>query len=425
MKQPNKHHNKHKKQKPAAQTLNVEIDYFRLQESLYRKEIADWQNARTARYDTYNPLTFHLQQLYKDAMLDNHLQGAVESRILRILNKEFVLKNKEGTRDNIRSIYVQKRWFRQLIRKAMESKFFGYSMILINTAASGDIRSITEIPRENVLPERKTIIKDAMQPDGEAINYTMFPNNLIYIQISPNPIGILERIAPMTIYKRHSWASWDEFEQIFGVPVRIARTMINTEKHKNELQKWLETMGTASYGIFDKQTDIEIKENSARGDAAKIFLDKIAMVNKEISKGIVGQTMTMDDGSSESQAKVHLAIYQDYTDADIMDIQDWVSDDFIPVMRNAGYDIPEGYYFELVEKNVIKPENKIKVDEVLLRAGYNLTPQYIQDTYEVEMDPENPRTEIEKTLSYAPAQNELIIPPMQISSENELNSFFA
>lgn len=370
----------------------LEIDYFHLYESLYRKEVTDWQNARVTRYDPFNPITYPIQQLYKDSMLDNHLQGAIESRILRIVNKEFVLKDSEGMLDEIRSKYVQKRWCRRLVRKAMESKFYGYSMVFINNYTLGNIRDWVNIHRENIIPEKGLLLKNAYQPTGTAIDYRQFPNHLIYIQLGEDSVGILERVAPMTIYKRHSWASWDEFEQIFGVPIRVARTMINTKKHKDELQYWLETMGTASYAILDKQVDIEIKENQ-KTDSFNVFDKKIERVNKEISKGVVGQTMTMDDGSSQSQANVHLEIYQDYTDGDIMDVQDWFSDDFLPVMRNLGYDIPEGYYFELVEKTVVKPEDKIKIDGVLLNSGYNLKTKYIEDTYDVELDEENPRRE--------------------------------
>ncbi len=390
------------KNTPIADTRGsgkMEIDYFHLYESLYRKEVTDWQNGRVVRYDPFNPITYPIQQLYKDAMLDNHLRGATESRILRILNKEFVLKDKDGIRDDDRSLFVQKRWCRQLVRKAMESKFYGYSMVFINNYSLGDIHGFVDINRENIIPEKSLLLKDAYQPNGTAIDYRAFPNHLLYIQLGENAIGILERVAPMTIYKRHSWASWDEFEQIFGVPIRIARTAINTDKHKNELQSWLETMGTASYAIFDKQVDIEIKENQ-KSDAYQVFFQKINIINKEISKGIVGQTMTMDDGSSQSQANVHLEIYQDYTDADMMDVQDWFSDEMIPVMRNLGYDIPEGHYFELVEKTTIKPEERIKIDQVLLGAGFNLTAQYIKDTYEVELDEENPRREIIEPLSF-------------------------
>ena len=379
----------------------MEIDYFRFWESLYRKEITDWQNARTIRRDPFNPLTYPMQQLYKDSMLDNHLQGAIENRILRILNKEAVIKDKNGDIDTERSRYIQTRWFRHTVRKAMESKFFGYSMLLVSGFTSGNIYQMTDIPRENVIPERGLLLKNAMDPSGERIPFGQFPNFLIYIQLLPDAIGILERIAPLTIYKRHSWASWDEFEQIFGVPIRVARTMINTKKHKDDLQKWLETMGTASYGIFDKQTDIEIKENQ-KTDSFNVFLQKITIVNKEISKGINGQTMTMDDGSSQSQANVHLQIQEEITKSDIMDIQDWASDNFIPVMRALGYDIPEGHYVELIEKQIIKPEDKIIIDKALLQAGYKIDPKYIEDFYGtplIEGEPQEKPKE-EKPLSF-------------------------
>lgn len=376
----------------TRESNKMEIDYFHLYESLYRKEVMHWQNARIMRYDPFRPLTMPIQQLYKDSMLDNHLRGAIESRILRVVNKEIVLKDQTGEIDVERTKFVQKKWTRNLLRKAMESKFYGYSLGFINNFTSGNIIEIIDLPRENVIPERGLLLKDAQNPEGEAIAFRDFSNFLIYIQLSPDAVGILERIAPMTIYKRHSWAAWDEFEQIFGVPIRIAKTMINTKKHKDELQSWLEVMGTSAYAIFDKQTEIEIKENQ-KTDSFNVFMQKISMINKEMSKGVVGQTMTMDDGSSQSQANVHMEIFDEITKADIMDMQDWFSDDFIPVMRNLGYDIPEGHYMELVEKAIIKPADKIKIDQVLLGAGYNMTREYIEGTYEVELDPETPRTD--------------------------------
>lgn len=370
-------------------TDKMEIDYFRFYESLYRKEITDWIQAREVRHNPFNPLTYHLQQLYKDAMLDNHLQGAISNRILRVLNKEFVLKDAEGNIDRKISTQIQTKWFRKLVRKALESYFYGYSIVFVNDLNLPS-RKLIDIPRENILPELGRILKNSFDANAGAIDYTEFPNYFIYIQLGDDPFGILERVAPMTIFKRHSWGSWDEFEQLFGVPIRIARTMINTEKHKDELQKWLETMGTASYGIFDKQTDIEIKENS-KADAFNVFYQKIQAVNKEISKGIVGQTMTMDDGSSQSQANVHMEVYNEITSSDITDIQDWVNDDLIPVLQNWGFNIPEGYYFEIIEKQVIKPLDKIKIDQVLLTAGYNIKADYIEEFYGTPLDEKEPR----------------------------------
>jgi hypothetical protein len=374
---------RHGRKPPITDTRGsdkVEIDYFRFYESLARKEIADFQAARVARHDPFNAVTYPMQQLYKDCMLDNHLRGAAENRILRVLNKEFVIKDEKGKVDPDRSRFVQTRWFRHAVRRAMESKFYGYSMLLVSEFTQGAIRTLIDIPRENILPERGLLVKEAMNPTAESIPFRMFPNFFIYIQLLDEPFGILERIAPLTIYKRHSWAAWDEFEQIFGVPIRIARTMINTQKHRDDLQKWMETMGTANYMITDKQTEIEVVENR-KTDSYNVFLKKIEAINKEISKAIVGQTMTMDDGSSQSQATVHLKIYDEVTKADIMDIQDWASDSFFPVMRAYGYDLPEGFYLELSEKLVIEPKDKIEIDRTLLQAGYHIDPAYIQEFY--------------------------------------------
>lgn len=382
------------KQPPLTDTREsdkLEIDYFHLYESLYRKEITDWQNSRTIRYDPFNPVTYPIQQLYKDAMLDNHLRGAINQRILRVQNKKFIVKDADDKEDFERSKLINKKWFRHFVKKAMESKFYGYSMVFIEDFEAGNIKKVKDINRENIIPEKGLLLKDAYNPSGIAIRYDDFSNFLIYIQLD-DAVGILERIAPMTIFKRHSWASWDDFEQIFGVPIRIARTMINTEKHKNDLQQWLSTMGKKSYAIFDKQTDVEIKENS-KTDSFNVFDKKIERINKEISKGIVGQTMTMDDGASRSQAEVHLEMFQDITDADIMDVQDWINDDFLPKLRNLGYDIPEGYTVELIDKKKTKPSDKIKVDGELMKNGFNLDNDYVESTYDVVLDKETPRSE--------------------------------
>lgn len=386
---------KYGKKPPLTDTRGndkVEIDYFRFYESLYRKEVTDWLDARAARRDPFNPITFPIQQLYKDAMLDNHLQGAIENRILRVINKEFVLKDTEGNIDRKRSAYIQTKWFRHIVRRAMESEFYGYSLVFINDLMQPH-RSVVDIPRENVIPEKGVLVKNGFNPHDQAIPFREFPNHLIYIQLRPDATGTLERIAPLTIFKRHSWAAWDQFEQVFGMPIRIARTMINTQKHRDDLQMWLETMGTASYAIFDKQTEIELKENQ-KSDAYNVFFQKVQAINKEISKGVVGQTMTMDDGSSQSQANVHMSIYDEITSSDINNIQDWVTDEFLPVMRFHGFDIPEGYYLSIMEKEVIKPKEKINIDSILLQHGFNIKPDYIEEFYGTPLDESEPRREV-------------------------------
>lgn len=372
------------------QEHHVTIDYFHLYENLLRKEIDDWINARTARRDPFHPVTYYQQQLYKDALLDNHLAGAIETqRILPVINKEFIVRDPNGKTDPERSLLIQGKWFRDILRQALLSIFYGYSLIFVDNLLSPD-RTILNIHRENVVPELGRILNNPLDLSGKHIDYRQFPAYFLYASIGTDTVGLIESVAPLTIYKRHSWASWDEFEQIFGLPIRIARTAINTKEHKNDIQQWLETMGTAAYAILDKQTDIEIKESN-RSDAYHIYLEKVNAANREISKRILGQTMTMDDGASLSQAKVHSDMLKEVHASDLTELSDWVNDTLFPVLRIHGFDIPEGYTFAAQDHEVISPRDKIAIDQALLNAGYNLDPAYIENFYGTPLDKKNPR----------------------------------
>lgn len=374
------------------QEHHVSIDYFHLYENLLRKEIDDWINARTARRDPFRPITYYQQQLYKDALLDNHLAGAIETqRILPVLNKEFIIRDPKGNTDTARSALIQGKWFRDILRQALLSIFYGYSLIFVDNLASTD-RTILNINRENVVPELGRILNNPLDLSGKHIDYRQFPAYFLFASLGSDNIGLIESVAPLTIYKRHSWASWDEFEQIFGLPIRIARTAINTREHKDDIQQWLETMGTAAYAILDKQTDIEIKESN-RSDAYHIYLEKVNATNREISKRVLGQTMTMEDGSSLSQAKVHSDVLKEVHASDLTELSDWTNDTLFPVLRLHGFDIPEGYTFAAQDREVISPKEKITIDQALLNAGYNLDNDYIENFYGTPLDKKQPRRE--------------------------------
>lgn len=377
----------------TSTSTTVQVDYFHLMESLYAHEINDWLEARAARYNPFYPTTYQLQQLYKDSMLDNHLSGAIDTqRVLPILNKAFIIRDTQEKTDNDLSKLIQGKWFRDIVREAMMSIFYGYSLIFLDSLPDPAHRQIISIHRENVIPERGIIVRNPMDTSGEHITYTDFPSYFVFASLGSNKIGLLESIAPLTIYKRHSWASWDEFEQIFGLPIRIARTAINTQKHHDDLQQWLETMGAASYAIFDKNTDIELHESQHK-DAYHIYLEKVKAVNSEISKRVLGQTMTTEDGSSQSQAEVHLKILETVQLADVAELTDWLNDTLLPVLRLQGFNIPDGYTIAVVDKPNVKPKDKIAIDQVLLNAGYNLDPDYIEDFYGTPLVKDQPRRE--------------------------------
>ena len=205
---------------------------------------------------------------------------------------------------------------------------------------------------------------------------------LLYAKFYSN-IGILEKAAVYTILKRHSWGSWDEFEELFGVPIRIAKVASQSETVKNEVAGWLEEMGSAPYGVFPIGTEIDIKENS-KSDSFNVFYKKIEALDKELSKLILHQTMTTENGASKAQGTVHENTLEQVIKSDKKKMLSFLNKRLVPAMRQLGYSIPENA--KITIEKTIDPEKQITIDNQLMTNGIILKQQYVEETYGVEIE---------------------------------------
>lgn len=362
------------------------LDTIRHNRRLWRKEITDWQRARQMRYSRDNPSNFAMQELYDDIMLDAQLTGITENRTFRTTNKDYIFVDKDGKKLDDQTTFIkEKKWFEDFIKFAHESAYYGTEVIWISEILKGEFKSVQLIERGAVVPERKMIVTDVANNRG--LLYDLFPDFLIEVQMYGR-IGLLEKAAPYTILKRHSWGSWDEFEELFGVPIRIAKIASQSDVVKNEVAGWLEEMGSAAYGVFPVGTEVEIKENS-KGDAFNVFYQKIKAVREELSMLILHQTMTTENGSSKAQGTVHENTLKELIYADEKNMLSILNDSLLPVMKVHGYNIPEGAKISVAQTK--DPSEQMKIDGVFINAGYKLKPDYISEIYgtEIESAPEN------------------------------------
>lgn len=362
----------------SKKAQSLVLDLVKSTHSVYRREINHWQRARASRRSE-NPRTYLIQQVYEDTMIDTHLSSVIDNRILRIQNKRFIVRKSDGTENPEKTKLITKKWFSDLLRYVMESVFYEYSLIQL-VHEDGEIKSVYNVPRGHVIPECGIILKNLSDTTG--LDYTQYPNDLLFVKLY-NGYGLLEKAAPLCILKRHSWASWDEFEQMFGMPIRIAKMGSMTPEVKQEVAGWLENMGSAAYGIFPNFAEIEIKEANNR-DAFNVFFKKIETVDKQNSILINGQTMTVQDGSSHSQATVHQNTQDDITEADLKNCLYWLNDHFLPAMRAIGYNIDEDETIGV--ERVTNPLDKMKTDEKIMNAGYVFKKDYLERIYGVEIE---------------------------------------
>lgn len=352
------------------------VDSLRRGRTLWRKEINHWQAARASRYSTEMPRNFLLQEVYEDIMMDGHLTGITENRTLRTTNKEFIFVDAKGKKDETATQLIQnKSWFDRLIEYAHKSTYYGTSVVYLKLGKNREFEKAELVKRHAVVPELEMIFPDIAQVSGTP--YKEFPNELIELEMY-DKVGLLEKAAPYTILKRHSWGSWDEFEELFGVPIRIAKIASQSEVVKNEVAGWLEDMGSAPYAVFPLGTDVEIKENT-KGDAFNVFYMKLQELNSELSKLILHQTMTTDNGSSKAQGGVHENTLKEVIAADEKRLVSILNDELVPMMKANGYRIPEGSRIKVAETK--NPTEQIKIDAEFLSAGYIIPQDYIEEIY--------------------------------------------
>ena len=148
------------------------------------------------------------------------------------------------------------------------------------------------------------------------------------------------------------------------------------------MERILKEMGSAAYAVIPPSAEIEVKEHG-KGDAHRVFEQKIRLIDAQLSKLILGQTMTVDDGSSHSQSQIHAQTESHIIQTDIHKITSWLNETWLPVMRHYGYEIPAGYTIDVFQ--AMDPHTRLTIDQALLNAGVQLSKAYLERTYQVEI----------------------------------------
>lgn len=133
----------------------------------------------------------------------------------------------------------------------------------------------------------------------------------------PSRAGVLRIIAWMYLFKNYDVKDWVSFCEVFGMPLRVGKYDPSaSEDDKNALMEALINLGTDAAGMYPNNTEIEIKESNKQS-SADIYEKLARFCDEQVSKCILGQTLTSDSGGgSYAQGKVHDGVRHDLTVAD-------------------------------------------------------------------------------------------------------------
>lgn len=369
----------------VKRVTRLSVDLQLQTEALTKKDMRAWRNAWQYAKNVEYPNRVPLYDVYGDVEVDMHLTGCVGQRKGYVLNKSFRIVDRKGVENPELTAIFEAPWFKTFMDLALDAHYWGHSLIQLGDVISVDgtpaFSEVQLVPRRHVIPEYGVIVVRQQEAWQNGYDYRHSEMADWTVEVGgTHDLGMYLKCAQHTIPKKNVCSFWDMFSEIFGIPFRVGKTTSRDSKELGRIEKMLGTMGAAGWALFPEGTEIEIKE-STRGDAYNVFDKRIDRANSELSKGVLTETMTTENGSSLSQSEVHLEVLKNLVSKDADNLRDVINFQLIPKMIKHGFPL-KGYRFDWYEGIDFTPEQQIAYERLLLE-NYEVDMKYFIDKYNV------------------------------------------
>jgi phage gp29-like protein len=363
--------------RPASADVRRRIIKPQQQVIITKEDQATLKSAIIAAESTVTPQRALLYRLYKRIDYDAHLTAAVQQRKNLTLSRKFKVVNKAGEENEQLTALIQKKWFFDFVDLALDSIFWGYSLIQFGDLIKDEFTNVELVPRIYVKPEFHTVVETTAGVVG--VDYLSAPYRDWCIGVGKErDLGLYVKAAPLILWKQGALGAWSNFQQLFGIPIRIGKTGARDEATRANMELMLKDMGQALYAIVDTDDIIELLEQK-NTDAYQVFDMMIARCNQEISKLILGQTGTMDEKAYVGAAEVMERVVSNYMEADEVFTQGVLNYQLIPLLERHGI-MFNGDTIICEDDEDIPLTEAIKIDAELMKV-FDVDEKYIMEKY--------------------------------------------
>jgi len=197
--------------------------------------------------------------------------------------------------------------------------------------------------------------------------------------------GLARLAAVAYMCKGYTLKDWLAFMEVFGMPLRVGKYGEDaTEKQKAALLSAVANIGIDAAAIIPESMIVEFVETNKGAASDKLFEGMANYLDSQVSKGVLGQTMTTDDGSSLSQAKVHNDVRKDLVVYDAEQLSATIQEYLVVPLIDLNYGKQKNYpeyktYLKerenLVELSKALPpfiDRGLRVEESVIRDKFGL-----------------------------------------------------
>ncbi len=297
---------------------------------------------------------------------DGHIQGEISKRHNVILDADFTLAPADDSARAQRiadfvqeQIFDRTDWADTLVtlQEAIGNGFSGVELDWDVSAGQAVPTAFSFIPRKRFLfrDEAGYLTDTPRLISDDAIMGEPIPPWKTMLHVyggksgAATRSGIYRVCSWMWLIKNYSIKDWVIFAEVYGMPLRIGKYDPGASADdKRALINAIRSIGTDAAGIISKSTEIEFVETARGKDTGELYAALAGFCNKEISKAVLGATLTADvgDTGSYAAANVHNDVRTDLIRADSRAAAATVRHQLIrPVVGfNFGWDAPVPKY---------------------------------------------------------------------------------
>jgi hypothetical protein len=340
-------------------------------------DASDWVAAVNRAVHPDQPNRLGLYRLYWQAITSmGHLRSALSNRKKPTLSQPFRWVGADGVEDRALTAQFQRPWFRQFMEHALDSEFYGYSLVELLDRQDPEKVRCSLVPRAHVVPEAGLIVQTPGIMQGW--DFTASANLIGIGQI--DSLGLLDSVALLYIHWKNTLISWTLYAEKFGMPMLSVETNTVDTERLDQIQDMLDNFGEDLSAIMQPGEKFTIVE-SGRADAYKVYQELLKMLQADVSKSILGQTMTMENGSSRAQAAVHYQVQLGVINADRRLVTDAINQQ----LKAALPWVPQEMTFEFRNREVMTMPERAALMESLHKVGARFEAGYLQEEFGVEI----------------------------------------
>lgn len=368
-------------------------------------DIADYMSAIRAAENVDFSRRYKLYDLYSDILMDTHLTCVIEKRKNAVLCSDIEFQV-NGKPDETVNEQIRSPWFNKLIGDIIDARFWGFS--LCQFYKEGEWVDYDLVPRKHVDPIKKLILRH--QTDVTGLPWDKY-TDLLFIG-SPSDLGLLAKAAPWVIYKRNTTGDWSQFSEIFGMPIQEYIYDSDDEESRQRAMEDAANTGSLAQFFHAKDTEFKLTEAGNKTGSADVYERLCERCNNEISKLVLGNTLTTESSENGTQAlgTVHKKVEDKVAQADKNYVLNVLNYDMSDIFARMGINTAGGV-FCFPEKKETDSTTKLNIITTL-KKNFNLpvSDEYLYEEFGVEK-PDN----YEQIKKEQDEQNQHNNAPAQIS----------